>query len=91
MKRKFIFAMTLTLVGTPAVAADFPAHPVQVIVPYSAGGSTDLSLRVVADAFKRLYDGSQIVVRNQLGGGGAIGTSATLHVRPDGYTLGAGA
>ena len=91
MKRKLIIGMTLALMAAPAAAADFPSRPIQVIVPYSAGGSTDLSLRVVADTFKRLYDGKQFVVRNQPGGGGAIGTSATVHARPDGYTLGAGA
>ena len=91
MKRKLIIGMALALMSAPAAAADFPARPIQVIVPYSAGGSTDLAMRVVADAFKRLYPGNQIVVRNQPGGGGAIGTSAALHARPDGYTLGTGA
>ncbi|WP_107988672.1 Bug family tripartite tricarboxylate transporter substrate binding protein [Breoghania corrubedonensis] len=84
-------ALTSASAVAPAAAADYPARPIQVIVPYSAGGSTDLSMRVVADAFKRLYDGKQIVVRNQPGGGGAIGTSAAVHARPDGYTLGTGA
>ena len=74
-----------------ASAADFPARPIQVVVPYSAGGSTDLSLRVFADVFEKKFEGKQLVVRNQPGGGGAIGTSAAVHSRPDGYTLGAAA
>ena len=88
---------TRTLIGAAigalsagAALADFPERPVQVVVPYSAGGSTDLSMRVVADTFERLFDG-QMVVRNQPGGGGGIGSSAAINARPDGYTLGAGA
>lgn len=74
-----------------ASAADFPVRPIQVVVPYSAGGSTDLSLRVFADVFEKKFEGKQFVVRNQPGGGGAIGTSAAVHGRPDGYTVGAAA
>ena len=74
-----------------AVAADYPVRPIQVVVPYSAGGSTDLSLRVFADTFEKKFEGKQMVIRNQPGGGGAIGTSAAVHGRPDGYTVGAAA
>ncbi|WP_417695216.1 Bug family tripartite tricarboxylate transporter substrate binding protein [Roseibium sp.] len=77
-------------VATPALA-EFPERPLQVIVPYSAGGSTDLGMRVVADALETKFDGLRVVVRNQPGGGGGIGTSAAVHARADGYTLGAGA
>ncbi|MBE9638575.1 tripartite tricarboxylate transporter substrate binding protein [Salipiger pacificus] len=90
MKKTLIGAALATATAGAAVAADFPARPIQVVVPYSAGGSTDLSVRVVADAFERLFDG-QMVVRNQPGGGGGIGSSAAVHARPDGYTLAAGA
>ncbi len=88
---RILAAAALTmLMFTPALAA-FPERPIQVIVPYSAGGSTDLSMRLLADSFKRNVDGATMVVRNQPGGGGSIGVSATLHARPDGYTVGAGA
>ncbi|ANT63661.1 C4-dicarboxylate ABC transporter substrate-binding protein (plasmid) [Salipiger sp. CCB-MM3] len=90
LKTTLIGAALATATAGAALAADFPKRPVQVVVPYSAGGSTDLSMRVVADAFERLKDG-QMVVRNQPGGGGAIGSSAAIHARADGYTLGAGA
>lgn len=82
-------AMTVA-VSTP-VFAEYPERPIQVIVPYSAGGSTDLSMRLLADSFKRNVPGATMVVRNQPGGGGSIGVSATVHARPDGYTVGAGA
>ncbi|SDI59237.1 tripartite tricarboxylate transporter substrate binding protein [Alloyangia pacifica] len=90
IKKTLIGAALATATAGAALAADFPARPIQVVVPYSAGGSTDLSMRVVADAFERLFDG-QMVVRNQPGGGGGIGSSAAIHARADGYTLGAGA
>lgn len=85
-----VAAAVIAGVAAPAVA-EFPGRPLQVIVPYSAGGSTDLGLRVVAETIERKFDGVQVVVRNQPGGGGGIGTSAVVHARPDGYTLGAGA
>ncbi|SJN14585.1 Tricarboxylate transport protein TctC [Halomonas citrativorans] len=78
------------MTAVSANAADYPVRPVQVIVPYSAGGGTDLSARIMADTMKK-YLGKSLVVRNQPGGGGSIGTSAALHARTDGYTLGMGA
>ncbi|WP_353475988.1 tripartite tricarboxylate transporter substrate binding protein (plasmid) [Salipiger sp. H15] len=90
IKATFTAAAVAALTAGAAGAADFPQRPVQLVVPYSAGGSTDLSMRVVADTFERLFDG-QMVVRNQPGGGGGIGSSAAIHARPDGYTLAAGA
>ncbi|MHA6344272.1 tripartite tricarboxylate transporter substrate binding protein [Roseivivax sp. CAU 1761] len=90
MFRTTFTAAAVAALAAGAAQAEFPERPIQVVVPYSAGGSTDLSLRVVADTFERLFDG-QVVVRNQPGGGGAIGSSAAINARPDGYTLGAGA
>jgi tripartite-type tricarboxylate transporter receptor subunit TctC len=72
-----------------ALAADYPARPVQIIVPYNAGGGTDLAARVLAQTMEK-YLGGTVIVRNQPGGGGSIGTSATAHAKPDGYTLGTG-
>jgi len=86
-----LFAAALVLAVAAPAFAKFPERPIQVIVPYSAGGSTDLSMRLLADSFKRNVPGATMVIRNQPGGGGSIGVSATLHARPDGYTLGAGA
>ena len=91
---RFSFAASVAVLATVIAApafAEFPERPIQVIVPYSAGGSTDLSMRILADSFERNVPGATMVVRNQPGGGGSIGVSAALHSRPDGYTLGAGA
>lgn len=91
IKRTFLAATALATLAAGAALAEFPERPIQVIVPYSAGGSTDLSMRLLADSIERNFDGVTVVVRNQPGGGGGIGTSAALHARPDGYTVGAGA
>lgn len=78
------------LTAASANAADYPVRPIQVVVPYSAGGGTDLSARIMADTMKK-YLSKPLIVRNQPGGGGSIGTSAVTHARADGYTLGMGA
>ncbi|WP_445682747.1 Bug family tripartite tricarboxylate transporter substrate binding protein [Radicibacter daui] len=78
-----------SLVATAAHA--FPDRPIQIVVPYAAGGSTDLSMRLLAESLQRHIPDSTVIIRNQPGGGGAIGTSAVVHARPDGYTLGSGA
>lgn len=88
--KKYMIAALLAAVATP-VLADFPERPIQIIVPYGAGGGTDLSVRLLAESFERNVEGATIVVRNQPGGGGAVGTSAALFSRADGYTLGSGA
>ncbi|MDF3608208.1 tripartite tricarboxylate transporter substrate binding protein [Paracoccus sp. DMF-8] len=74
-----------------AQAADYPAQPIEIIVPYAAGGGTDLSMRVLAEALQKQLAGATVVVRNVPGGGGSIGTGQSLSARPDGYTLGTGA
>lgn len=91
MKTKLALAAALITATFSTQAFAFPDRPIQVIVPYSAGGGTDLSLRVLAESFERNFDGATMVVRNQPGGGGSIGTSGAVEARPDGYTLGAGA
>ncbi|MBO0906067.1 Bug family tripartite tricarboxylate transporter substrate binding protein [Jiella sonneratiae] len=92
MKLVLTAVIAAALCGGAGVAAaqDYPARPIQVVVPYSAGGGTDLSARIMAEVFQKHLDGSTMIIRNQPGGGGAIGTSAVLHARPDGYTLGTG-
>ena len=75
----------------PAQAQDFPSQTIEIVVPYAAGGGTDLSVRVLADVMQRHLEGATVIVRNEPGGGGAIGTGSSLSAKPDGYTLGTGA
>jgi tripartite-type tricarboxylate transporter receptor subunit TctC len=69
-----------------ARAADYPTHPIKLVVPYAAGGPTDLLGRLVADFLGR--DLKQVViVENKAGAQGAIGAEAVARSEPDGYTL----
>ncbi len=69
-----------------AIAADWkPDHPINVIVPWSAGGSTDQVTRVVAPILEEAL-GTPVVIVNQPGASGSIGTKAALDAARDGYT-----
>jgi tripartite-type tricarboxylate transporter receptor subunit TctC len=83
------FALALcALAPAAASAANYPDKPIQIIVPYSAGGSTDLVFRVLAQSMSKDL-GQSIIIINQPGGAGAIGISQVVKAAPDGYTFGA--
>jgi len=67
--------------------AKYPSRPVTFIVAFPAGGSTDLSYRLLIKETEK-YLGQPIVVVNKPGGGGTIGVSAVASAKPDGYTIG---
>jgi len=86
---KRIFAISLILscfIVMPTHAADFPTKEVQIIIPYSAGGATDLIFRALA-ATTGKYLGKAVVVVNRPGGGGTVGVTEVAQAKPDGYTL----
>lgn len=64
----------------------FPRKPITIIVPYGAGGSTDNFVRALTGPLKRAF-GTNVIVRNIAGGGGAVGTMIMLAHKPDGYTV----
>jgi tripartite-type tricarboxylate transporter receptor subunit TctC len=80
--------LALTLVGTPA-AAQYPNKPITVIVPFAAGGPTDVVTRLVGDHMSRTL-GQTLVVENIGGAGGTLGMTRAAQAQPDGYTIAVG-
>jgi len=78
-------AVTMTFAAGAAMA-DYPEKPIQVIVPWGAGGDSDLTTRIWADAVEKEL-GVPVVVINKTGGGGVVGTSFVARAKNDGYTL----
>jgi tripartite-type tricarboxylate transporter receptor subunit TctC len=70
----------------PAGAQEYPTKPVRVIIPYPAGGATDLTARGFVSVAEQ-YLGQPMIVVIRSGGGGAVGAEAAARSRPDGYTL----
>ncbi|MBR0597589.1 tripartite tricarboxylate transporter substrate binding protein [Clostridiales bacterium BAD-6] len=101
MKKLIAIIMTITLLAAvlagcsskkeaggdaKAQSVEFPTKSINMIVGYSAGGSTDIFARLVAKYLEDLW-GQTVVVTNVNGGGGAIGFTQTLQNKPDGYTV----
>jgi tripartite-type tricarboxylate transporter receptor subunit TctC len=79
--------VALAVAGTAATSmAAYPDKPIQLIVPYSAGGSTDVLARAITQVAPRFFP-QPVVVVNKTGGGGIPGRVDVVKARPDGYTL----
>src|SRR5215213_3308570 len=78
----------VSAVSLPAVgqADTFPERSIKIVVPFPAGGPTDVAARLTAQALSSQL-GQNVVVENLTGGGGKIGTKAVAAANPDGYTL----
>ncbi|HXE68424.1 MAG TPA: tripartite tricarboxylate transporter substrate-binding protein [Hyphomicrobiaceae bacterium] len=88
---RFVGVLALALVGTAAAAADpnYPTRSIALVVPFAAGGPTDVVARIVGDHMSRTL-GQQLVVENIGGAGGTTGMARVAAAEPDGYTLGVG-
>ncbi len=75
------------LAGAPPARAEYPEREITLIVPWAAGGGTDLVSRVLADVMK-VDLGKPVVVVNKPGGGGLLGFNQIAQAKPDGYTVG---
>ena len=87
VKLRLVVALLALLVAIPtAKAQEWPNRPVRFIVPFPAGGSTDVATRVIGEYLSRAL-GQQIVVENKSGANGNIGIEAAVRSAADGYTV----
>src|SRR5580704_7085113 len=84
--KSLLLLCALVLAAAPAAAETWPAHPVRVMVPFTAGGPTDVLARLIGEKLSRAW-GQPVVVENRGGAGGNIGTEIAARAAPDGYTL----
>ena len=82
-----LLLLAVCLIGVaPAAAQDYPKGPIQLVVPFGAGGATDIFWRTLGDYFAKALK-TNIAVVNKPGGGGIVGMAGVLNAKPDGYTL----
>ena len=74
------------LLATSAAAQDFPNRVIKMVVPYPAGGPTDVIARIVAEEMGKSL-GQNVLVENLAGASGAVGTRTVAKAEPDGYTI----
>lgn len=86
MRRALLAAATFCILG--AAQAAYPDKPIQVIVPFPPGGSVDPIARAIQTGMQEKLSGASIVVLNQPGAGGTLGTGRVARADPDGYTIG---
>lgn len=87
MKRLLGAFFALWLCGAPAFAQGYPDRPVRIIVPFSPGGSTDVTARVLAEGLTRRLK-TPFIVENKPGAAGTSGIDLVAKSKPDGYTIG---
>jgi tripartite-type tricarboxylate transporter receptor subunit TctC len=88
MRKSFVAATLAAILGlsVPAQAQNFPDRPITMIIPFAAGGPTDVLGRVVAQRLSEVL-GQQVVVENVGGAGGQTGARRVADAKPDGYTI----
>src|SRR6266849_3942091 len=88
--RRIVFAITFILAGIAnASAQSYPSRPITMIVPFPAGGITDIIARLVAEHMRASL-GEPVIAENVSGAGGTIGLTRLYRAAPDGYTIGIG-
>jgi len=84
--KRILSLFVLSLLASAAVAQPYPSRPVTIIVPFAAGGPTDIIARISGEYFSKAL-GQQFVVENVAGAGGTTGITRGAQSKPDGYTL----
>jgi tripartite-type tricarboxylate transporter receptor subunit TctC len=89
LSRSLAVAAIAFMIGASSALAEYPEKPITMVVPYGAGGGTDLAARVLADEMQKIL-GQPVVVRNDAGGGGAVALAGVYNSNPHGYTIAVG-
>src|ERR1700750_2589641 len=90
-RRRFVGLAAAAIAAPPilpsrAAGADWPVKPVRVVVPFTPGGSTDITARLISNRLQEVW-GQSVVVENKPGAGGNIAADMVAHSAPDGYTI----
>ena len=80
-----LIAVAASALNAPAWAT-YPDRPVTIVVPFAAGGPTDIISRIMAEHMSRTF-GQQVLVENVVGAGGTVGVARVMKAAPDGYQL----
>ena len=86
----FLIALALTFAVRAAhgqSAADYPSGPVKILVPFAAGGPTDVVARILGEQLSLRWGGKTVVIENRPGAGTIVATAAVAKSAPDGLTL----
>src|SRR5712671_5923445 len=91
LRQRHVMSMLSTLTcallfALPSVAQTYPSKPIRVIVPYPAGGTSDILARLIGAKLTESW-GQQIIADNRAGANGNIGAELTARAAPDGHTL----
>ncbi len=81
-----LVALASMLAAAPVAAADWPSKPIRLTIAYSAGGTTDMTARMLASLMEKEL-GQPVVCQNKPGGGGTVAASIAATEKPDGYSL----
>ena len=89
-RRNFTLTLALLPIGLKTIGAaraqSYPTKPIRFVVPFPAGGSTDVGARLIAEHLSRVF-GQQVYVENKSGANGTIGVEAAAKGAPDGYSI----